>query len=224
MKSNPRPFQQAVKRGCDIIGAGAGIIILSPLFAGIAVLIRLTMGRPVMFFQRRPGLHGKPFVTCKFRTMREAFSPDGKPLSDSDRLISLGRFLRKTSLDELPQLWNVFVGEMSLVGPRPLAMEYLSRYTPEQSRRHEMRPGITGLAQVTGRNAMPFSQRIACDLHYIDHYSLWLDVRILALTIFRVGTGRLYDGAGQDVRVVDDLGLAAKEPSDLGNAAARYSK
>ncbi|MGQ9506171.1 MAG: sugar transferase [Thermogutta sp.] len=207
MISGSRRIQLAIKRGIDITGALLGLILLSPLLAVTGLAIWVTMGRPIIFRQVRPGFRGKLFTLYKFRTMRNAFTADGQPLPDAERLTRLGRWLRRFSLDELPQLWNVLKGDMSIIGPRPLLVEYLARYTPEQARRHEMRPGITGLAQIMGRNALKFSQRLAYDVQYVDQFSLLLDLKILLLTILKVPTGLLFDGAGQDVKVVDDLGL-----------------
>ncbi|RMF89379.1 MAG: sugar transferase [Planctomycetota bacterium] len=197
----------AIKRAIDIFGAGAGLLLLAPVIVSVAALIRWRLGRPVFFMQVRPGYKGRLFKLVKFRTMRDARDAEGNLLPDDQRLTPLGRFLRHWSLDELPELWNVLRGDMSLVGPRPLLVEYLPRYTPRQAKRHDMRPGITGLAQIMGRNAIPFSRRIAWDLYYVEHFSIWLDLKILWMTVFRVSSGTLYDGAGQDVRVVDDLGL-----------------
>lgn len=207
MAVRSRQVQLCLKRVMDLVGAAVGLVLLMPLMACVGAAIWVSMGRPIFFRQVRPGLHGRLFTLYKFRTMRNAFGPDGRPLPDSQRLTPLGRFLRRLSLDELPELWNVLKGDMSLVGPRPLLVEYLPRYTPEQARRHLMRPGITGLAQVMGRNALRFSERLAYDVYYVDHFSLLLDLKILALTFWKVPTGLLFDGAGQDVRVVDDLGL-----------------
>lgn len=207
MISRSRRIQLGIKRGLDVVGALLGLILLSPLLAVTAIAIWVTMGRPIIFRQVRPGYRGKLFTLYKFRTMRNAFTPDGQPLPDAERLTPLGRWLRRFSLDELPQLWNVLKGDMSIIGPRPLLVEYLARYTPEQARRHEMRPGITGLAQIMGRNALKFSQRLAYDVQYVDQFSLLLDLKILLLTILKVPAGLLFDGAGQDVKVVDDLGL-----------------
>ncbi|MCX7427894.1 MAG: sugar transferase [Planctomycetia bacterium] len=153
---------------------------------GIAAAIRVAMGPPVLFRQRRPGLHGKPFLMVKFRTMRNEVDAAGRSLSDGERLTALGRFLRNTSLDELPELWNVLRGDMSLVGPRPLLMEYLDRYTPGQSRRHDVKPGITGWAQVRGRNAIAWEEKFKLDVWYVDHHGPWLDLRILLLTVWTV--------------------------------------
>ncbi len=167
--------------------AAVGVLVTAPLAFCIAVAIRGTMGAPAVFTQTRPGRHGRPFRLHKFRTMRDpAPGDDGSPTTDSQRLTRLGRFLRSTSLDEIPQLWNVLRGDMSLVGPRPLLMEYLERYTPEQARRHDVLPGITGWAQVKGRNSLSWEEKFALDVWYVDNWSLALDVRILALTALRV--------------------------------------
>jgi lipopolysaccharide/colanic/teichoic acid biosynthesis glycosyltransferase len=177
---------QAIKRVVDIVGASVGIILFAPVMLTVALLVLLTMGRPVLFRQLRPGLHGKPFVLYKFRTMRDACTPSGEPLPDELRLTQFGKWLRSTSLDELPELFNVLKGEMSLVGPRPLLMEYLPRYSPEQARRHEVKPGITGWAQVNGRNALSWEEKFRLDVWYVDHWNLWLDVKILLLTMWKV--------------------------------------
>jgi lipopolysaccharide/colanic/teichoic acid biosynthesis glycosyltransferase len=182
-------MRDLAKRLFDLIVAFAGSLLLAPLTAVVALAIYATMGRPVLFRQVRPGLRSKPFTLVKFRTMREAAGPDGESLPDADRLTRLGRFLRKTSLDELPQLWNVLKGEVSLVGPRPLLMEYLPLYTPEQARRHDVKPGITGWAQVHGRNAIGWEEKFRYDLWYIDHRSFWLDLRILGMTVAKVLKG-----------------------------------
>lgn len=180
--TSPRRYGplDVVKRAADVAGAGAALVLLFPLLAAIAVLVTIAMGQPVFFVQERPGLHGRPFRLVKFRTMRQGDE------TDAARLTDLGRLLRRFSLDELPQLWNVFRGDMSLVGPRPLLMEYLDRYTPEQARRHDVKPGITGLAQVNGRNEIGWEQRFVLDVCYIDHQSLWLDFQILLLTSWQV--------------------------------------
>ena len=191
----------------DLFLAVVCLSLLSPILLVLAFLVWLNLGNPIFFRQIRPGYKGKPFVIYKFRTMKNTSDGMGKYLPDAERLTRFGRWLRHSSLDELPELINVLRAEMSLVGPRPLLMEYLDRYTPEQFRRHDMRPGITGLAQVMGRNAIPFSARIAYDTWYIDNFSLWLDFKILVMTVLKVTTGSLYDGAGQDVKLVDDLGL-----------------
>ncbi|MEV6928840.1 sugar transferase [Dactylosporangium sp. NPDC051485] len=166
-----------MRRTLDLLGAGAAALLLAPLIAATAVFVRATLGGPVLFRQERAGRHGAPFTLVKFRSMRSG------PGSDAERLTAAGRFLRSTSLDELPALWNVLRGEMSLVGPRPLPVSYLSRYSDEQRRRHDVRPGITGLAQVRGRNALSWEQKFAYDLEYVRNRSLGLDLRILAETV-----------------------------------------
>tara|TARA_R110002124_G_scaffold76753_1_gene205524 strand:+ start:24302 stop:24898 length:597 start_codon:yes stop_codon:yes gene_type:complete len=175
-----------IKRVLDILGAAIGLIVFSPILIVVALMIRREMGSPVLFRQTRPSLHGKPFQMIKFRTMRDAMDTDGRPLPDAERLTKLGRFLRSSSIDELPELWNVLKGEMSLVGPRPLLMEYLPLYSPEQARRHEVRPGVTGWAQVNGRNAISWDEKFALDVWYVDNRSLWLDLKIIWLTIRKV--------------------------------------
>ena len=172
-----------LKRGFDIVVAAALLVVLAPLMAMIALAVRIGLGRPVIFVQERPGKGGRVFRLHKFRTMRDARGPDGMPLPDAERLTGLGRFLRASSLDELPELWNVLRGDMSLVGPRPLLVEYLDRYSPRQARRHEVRPGITGLAQVSGRNALGWDERLELDVRYVDERTFWLDLRILLLTL-----------------------------------------
>jgi lipopolysaccharide/colanic/teichoic acid biosynthesis glycosyltransferase len=174
------------KRFLDLLISSFVLIFLSPLLILIAVLVKIRIGSPMLFCQQRPGLHGEPFTIYKFRTMTDERDDQGNLLPDADRLTAFGNFLRSTSLDELPELFNVLKGEMSLVGPRPLLMEYLPRYTPEQMRRHEVRPGITGWAQVNGRNALTWEQKFEFDLWYVDHCNLWLDIKILVLTLIRV--------------------------------------
>lgn len=175
-----------MKRAFDFTAALLALIVLSPVLVLVAVCIRINMGSPVLFRQLRPGLHAKPFMMRKFRTMRDAVDRHGNVLPDSARLTSLGRFLRATSLDELPELWNVVKGEMSLVGPRPLLMEYLPLYSPQQARRHDVRPGITGWAQVNGRNALTWDEKFALDLWYVDNHTFLHDLNINWLTIRRV--------------------------------------
>lgn len=175
-----------LKRLMDVVGAGVGLVVLSPLIFLIACVVVVQMGSPFFFRQERPGLNGKPFQMIKIRTMRDARDANGELLSDGERITWLGRLLRATSLDELPELWNVLKGDMSLVGPRPLLMEYLPLYTPEQARRHEVRPGITGWAQINGRNALSWEEKFALDVWYVDNQSLWLDLKILFLTIVKV--------------------------------------
>jgi lipopolysaccharide/colanic/teichoic acid biosynthesis glycosyltransferase len=191
-----RPYD-APKRAIDVTVAGAGLVVLSPVLLAIAVAVRWSMGRPVLFRQVRPGRAGEPFALLKFRTMTDRCDADGRPLSDAERLTALGRLLRRTSLDELPELWNVVRGDMSLVGPRPLLVEYLPLYSPEQARRHEVRPGITGWAQVNGRNATTWDARFAHDVYYVDHRSLRLDLRILLRTVAQVLTGAGVSAPGE---------------------------
>lgn len=174
-----------IKRTMDFFISLIGLVIIFPILIIVAAFIRLNMGSPVIFRQVRPGLHGKPFTMYKFRTMKDEKDGQGNPLPDAQRLTRLGRFLRATSLDELPELWNVLKGDMSLVGPRPLLMEYLQRYTPEQARRHEVKPGITGWAQVNGRNAITWDGRFKLDVWYVDNWSLRLDIKILWLTVLK---------------------------------------
>ena len=175
-----------VKRLMDILLAGSALLLVSPLMAAIALTIRLCDGRPVLFRQMRPGYKGKPFTLRKFRTMRDARDAQGLLLPEAERLTAVGTLLRQLSLDELPQLWNVWRGDMSLVGPRPLLMQYMDRYTSEQLRRHDVKPGITGWAQVHGRNAITWPERFALDLWYIDHWSLALDAWILLRTSWQI--------------------------------------
>ena len=175
-----------MKRLFDILLSACGLLVLAVPLLALAWQVRRKLGSPVLFTQVRPGLHGKPFRMVKFRTMTDERDASGALLPDAKRLTLFGRFLRASSLDELPELWNVLRGEMSLVGPRPLLMEYLPLYSPEQARRHEVRPGITGWAQVNGRNAISWSDKFALDVWYVDHRSLWLDMRILWLTVRKV--------------------------------------
>jgi sugar transferase EpsL len=174
------------KRALDIVVAITALLLLAPLFALIAVAIRLSIGGAVLFQQQRPGQHGEPFTMLKFRTMSDARNAAGQLLPDSERLTAAGRFLRATSLDELPELINVLKGDMSLVGPRPLLMEYLDRYTPEQMRRHDVKPGITGWAQINGRNALSWEKKFALDVWYVEHNTFRLDIKILWLTLAKV--------------------------------------
>lgn len=175
-----------LKRIFDILVAAISLLLLSPVILILAWLVRRSLGSPVFFRQTRPGLRGKSFEMVKFRTMRDAYDEHGKPLPDSERMTSFGRLLRATSLDELPELWNVVKGEMSLVGPRPLLMEYLPLYTVEQARRHSVRPGLTGWAQVNGRNAISWEEKFALDVWYVDNQSFVLDLKILWMTVVRV--------------------------------------
>jgi sugar transferase EpsL len=174
------------KRAFDVAIASVLLVILSPLLVVLAMTVRLLLGAPVLFHQKRPGLGGRPFTMYKFRTMTDACDPTGKLLPDAQRLTKTGWLLRSTSLDELPELINVLKGDMSLVGPRPLLMQYLARYTPEQARRHEVRPGITGWAQVNGRNALSWARKFELDVWYVDHASFGLDLRIIGLTLWKI--------------------------------------
>ena len=179
-------YHQTGKRIIDSLFAVSALLLLSPALAALVFLVRVRLGSPVLFRQVRPGLHGQPFTMLKFRTMTNARDAAGNLLPDADRLTPFGKFLRSTSLDELPELWNVLKGDMSLVGPRPLLMQYLDRYTPEQARRHEVKPGITGWAQVNGRNAISWEEKFALDVWYVDNQSLWLDIKILLLTVWKI--------------------------------------
>lgn len=175
-----------LKRLIDITASGAALAVLSPVLAVTAYKVKKNLGSPILFKQTRPGLDGKPFEMIKFRTMKDATDKDGNLLPDSERLTPFGQKLRSTSIDELPELWNVLKGDMSLVGPRPLLMEYLPLYNSEQARRHNVRPGVTGYAQVNGRNAISWEQKFALDTWYVNNQSLWLDFKILAKTVKQV--------------------------------------
>lgn len=175
-----------IKRCFDIFASFWGLLLLAPVIIIVAWQIRRKLGVPVLFRQTRPGLNGKPFEMIKFRTMRDALDTAGNPLPDSERMTPFGSFLRSSSLDELPELWNVLKGDMSLVGPRPLLMEYLPLYSPEQYRRHDVRPGVTGWAQINGRNALSWDEKFKLDVWYVDNHSLWLDLKIIFLTIKKV--------------------------------------
>lgn len=192
-----RRARLALKRGFDLAASALLLLLSSPILLGTALVLLFVSGRPVLFSQLRPGLNGRPFVLRKFRTMSDAFDADRNPLPDESRLGRLGRILRATSLDELPEFWNVLVGDMSLVGPRPLLMDYLPLYSPEQARRHEMRPGITGWAQVNGRNAISWPQKFAYDVWYVDHWSLTLDLKILMKTVINTFRAEGINQAGQ---------------------------
>lgn len=186
-----------MKRLFDITAALAALLLLALPLALLTWQVRRKLGSPAFFRQVRPGMHGQPFEMVKFRTMTDARGPDGALLPDADRLTPFGRFLRASSLDELPELWNVLKGEMSLVGPRPLLMEYLPLYSPQQARRHEVRPGITGWAQVNGRNALGWDEKFKLDVWYVDHRSLWLDIKILWLTVKKVLVREGISAAGE---------------------------
>lgn len=179
-------FRRAIKRVIDVAGAGVGLAAAAPVLAVVAVMVRKDLGSPVLFRQARAGKDGEIFTLLKFRTMRDARDPAGRPRPDAERLTALGRWLRASSLDELPQLVNVLRGDMSLVGPRPLLPQYLPRYSPEQARRHQVPPGLTGWAQIKGRNALAWEDKLALDVWYVDHWSLGLDLRILLATVGKV--------------------------------------
>lgn len=186
-----------MKRCFDLVFAALALTVFCLPLLFVLWQIRRKLGSPVFFRQIRPGLHAQPFQMIKFRTMTDARGPSGQLLSDSDRLTPFGRFLRSSSLDELPELWNVLKGDMSLVGPRPLLMEYLPLYSPEQARRHEVRPGITGWAQVNGRNSLSWEEKFKLDVWYVDHRSLWLDIKILWLTVRKVLVREGISGEGE---------------------------
>lgn len=177
---------RSLKRLIDLVGATVLLVMLSPVMLGVALLVRLEMGSPAIFRQIRPGLHDRPFVMYKFRTMLDLRDEQGNFLPDEQRLTKLGKLIRKLSLDEIPELWNVFKGDMSLVGPRPLLMEYLSFYTAEQALRHEVKPGITGWAVIHGRNMLDWNEKFKLDVWYVENQNLWLDLKILALTVWKV--------------------------------------
>ena len=175
-----------LKRVFDVLVSAVALLLLCPVIVIVAWQIRRKMGSPVLFRQVRPGLHGRPFGMIKFRTMKDALDASGNPLADAERLTPFGQFLRSSSLDELPELWNVLRGDMSLVGPRPLLMEYLPLYSAEQARRHEVRPGVTGWAQVNGRNTLSWEDKFKLDVWYVDNRSFWLDIKVLFLTVKKV--------------------------------------
>ncbi|QXM06673.1 sugar transferase [Crassaminicella indica] len=187
-----------IKRCIDIVAAVVLLLLLAPILIIVALLIKVKLGSPVIFIQERPGIHGKIFRMYKFRTMLNTKDSSGRLLSDEERLTNFGKFLRKTSIDELPELVNVLKGDMSLVGPRPLLVEYLPLYNKEQSRRHEVRPGITGWAQINGRNAISWEEKFKLDVWYVDHWSLWLDLKILFMTAVKV---LIREGVDQEGRV-----------------------
>lgn len=205
-----RDHQRIIKRAIDVAVSATTLLVTGPALLGAAAAVRVTLGAPVFFRQRRPGLHGKPFEIWKFRTMTDAKAPDGRLLPDSERLTAVGRFLRGSSLDELPQLLNVLKGEMSLVGPRPLLMQYLERYDARQARRHDVPPGITGLTQVRGRNSLSWEEKFELDVQYVERWSLLLDLQILAETALRVVDRRGISQAGH-----------ATMPEFMGSSGAR---
>lgn len=205
-----RDHQRIIKRAIDVAVSATTLLVTGPALLGAAAAVRVTLGAPVFFRQKRPGLHGKPFDIWKFRTMTNAKGPDGRLLPDAERLTAVGRFLRASSLDELPQLLNVLKGEMSLVGPRPLLMQYLERYDARQARRHEVTPGITGLAQVRGRNSLSWEEKFELDVQYVENWSLGLDLQILAETALQLVDRRGISQAGH-----------ATMPEFMGRAGAR---
>lgn len=204
-----RGIRGTLKRVFDVVVSAAALVVLSPLLLVISLLVALERQGPVLFRQKRPGLRSIPFFALKFRSMVDKRDDQGRLLPDEARITKLGAFLRRTSLDELPQFWNVLRGDMSVVGPRPLLMQYLDRYTPEQARRHLVPPGITGWTQVNGRNDLPWEQKLALDVWYVDHWSLWLDFKILYLTLWKVIKGEGISAAG-----------SASMPEFMGSNAA----
>jgi sugar transferase EpsL len=212
--AKPRGFRLKIKRVIDVAGAATAGLLVLPVVACVAVAVAVKDGRPILFRQRRPGLDGELFTLYKFRTMRVTRPGEVYYLTDNERLTRLGRFLRATSLDELPELWNVLRGHMSFVGPRPLLTEYLEKYTPEERRRHDVRPGITGWAVVNGRNALRFRDRLKLDIWYVDNWSLRLDMRIMAATVSQVLRRK-------DVSTTEDLALGFPLPGvELGESAS----
>jgi len=206
-----------VKRLFDVISSTAGLIVISPLLVVLAVLVRLKLGSPILFCQQRPGLGGKAFVIYKFRTMTDQRDASGNLLPDSQRLPAFGRFLRSTSFDELPELLNVLKDDMSIVGPRPLMMKYLSRYSPEQARRHEVKPGITGWAQINGRNAISWEDKFKLDVWYVDNWTLWLDVKIILKSIWMVVTKQ---GITQQGRATMDEFMGTQQKTASSNVCS----
>lgn len=204
-----------MKRLFDFVAALVGLLVLSPLLLILAFWVRTKHGAPVLFRQQRPGFHGKPFFVYKFRTMTNARDVAGNLLPDAQRLTRLGGFLRRTSMDELPELLNVLKGEMSFIGPRPLLMQYLSRYTPEQMRRHDVLPGLTGWAQIHGRNAIPWEEKFKYDVWYVDHWSLWLDFKVFFLTVWKVlkreGISQTGQATAQEFKGSSDKAVEGKD-------------
>lgn len=179
-------MQQSIKRVIEFIVVLIGVIVVSPILLIVAILVKTKLGSPILFRQQRVGLNGEIFEMVKFRTMKDAYDASGHPLPDEQRLTAFGQFLRKTSLDELPELWNVLKGDMSLVGPRPLLVEYLPLYSEQQMKRHQVRPGVTGYAQVNGRNNISWTKKFELDVYYVENFSLWLDIKILFQTVAKV--------------------------------------
>jgi sugar transferase EpsL len=209
-----------IKRFFDIISSAAGLILISPLLIVVAVIVRLKLGSPILFRQQRPGLGGKAFVIYKFRTMTDQRDASGNLLPDEHRLPAFGRFLRSTSFDELPELFNVLKGDMSIVGPRPLMMKYLSRYSPQQARRHEVKPGITGWAQINGRNAISWEDKFKLDVCYVDNRTFWLDMKIILKTFWMVVTK---EGISQQGRATMDEFMGTP-PNNAGNGPQRETR
>ena len=209
-----RTFQLFVKRTIDLFAGIAGLVILSPVLAILAIIIRAKLGSPILFRQQRPGLGGRGFVIYKFKTMTDQYDAAGRLLPDEQRLPTLGRFLRSTSLDELPELINVLKGDMSIVGPRPLMMKYLDRYTPEQARRHEVKPGITGWAQINGRNAISWEDKFKLDVWYVENWNIWLDIKIILKSIWMVTTRQ---GVTQQDRATVDEFMGTQKNSSVGH-------
>ena len=206
------------KRALDLCLGSFVLLLASPLMVVVGGVVRIFLGRPVIFRQRRPGLRGIPFTLLKFRTMTDGLDSGGRLLPDGMRVTPFGRFLRAASLDELPELWNVVRGEMSVVGPRPLLMQYLPRYTPEQFRRHDVRPGLTGWAQVNGRNLLTWEEKFKFDVWYVDHLSCWLDVRIVVLTLWKLLSREGISAPGQ-ATMAEFLGSATGTPAPPGDGA-----
>jgi lipopolysaccharide/colanic/teichoic acid biosynthesis glycosyltransferase len=218
-----RRFSLAAKRAIDVLGAAMALILLAPVLAWTALAVAATQGLPILFRHERPGLHANPFTVYKFRTMRPPRPGEVWYMTDEQRISRLGRFLRSTSIDELPELWNVLRGEMSLVGPRPLLTEYLDKYTPEEQRRHDMRPGVTGWAAVKGRHALKFEDRLKLDVWYVDNWSLSLDLKIIALTAGQV-LRRTNVSTTQDLEEVGfPLPGVGGVPGDDANAEALHA-
>lgn len=205
-----------LKRGLDLVVSMTAILFFAWLLAGVALVVRLRFGRPVLFTQPRPGKHGRVFFLTKFRTMTDAWDASGRPLPDEQRLTPIGRFLRRWSLDELPEFWNVLKGDMSLVGPRPLLIEYIDRYSPEQARRHDVKPGLTGWAQVNGRNAITWEQKFRLDTWYVDHLSLGLDLRIISMTFLKIVRR---EGINQPGKATMEEFLGSPRPGDALSGA-----
>jgi sugar transferase EpsL len=203
-----------VKRLFDLLASGAALVVLSPVLLVLAVLVRRKLGSPVIFRQQRPGRGGRVFEVWKFRTMTNARDGDGRLLPDAARLPPFGRWLRATSLDELPELWNIFRGDMSVVGPRPLLIEYLPLYSAEQARRHELRPGLTGWAQINGRNALTWEEKFRLDVWYVDHRTFWLDLKIIVLTVVQVFRREGISAAGE-ATMPRFMGTTQHPPSPL---------